>query len=185
MGFKISCWRACYKRYDGANALKYNLEYEPFVIQRVVQKEGNTFVLGAIEDHMLSWSVVGKKSFCQLALTLQEGSDVDWPWIYQLWLRLQGPNSLNRLLGWWWMLVWTQCHQELLGERLVYKLEVFQGSQRTPNLGGVQTFEGMRSKKKQGNLWKWKKEVCNIINTMVVARNNELIFQRLPGHCPT
>jgi len=41
-----------------------------------------------------------------------------------LWLKRQGPNSLNRLLGQWWMSIWTQHYQKLLGRRLVYKLEV-------------------------------------------------------------
>jgi hypothetical protein len=42
--------------------------------------------------------------------------------------------------------------QELLGERLVYGLKVLQGYQKTLHLEGVQTFEGGKSKRKQGNL---------------------------------
>jgi hypothetical protein len=30
-----------------------------------------------------------------------------------------------------------------------------------------------------------KREVLNVINTMAIACSNELIFQRLFGHCPT
>jgi len=36
-------------------------------------------------------------------------------------------NSLNRLLRQWWSSIWTQSHQNLLGKRLVYRLEVFLG----------------------------------------------------------
>jgi hypothetical protein len=42
---------------------------------------------------------------------------------------------------------------------------------------GVQTFKGKKSQRKQKNLWRWEKVVCNVINTMVVAHNNELKFQ--------
>ncbi len=69
-----------------------------------------------------------------------------------------------------------------MGEKLVYELEVFQGYQRTLDLKGVETLEGRRSQKKQGNLGRWDKEVCNIINMIAIAHNKELKFQRLPGH---
>jgi hypothetical protein len=78
--------------------------------------------------------------------------------------------------------VWTQCHQELLGERLVYGLKIFQGYQKTLGPRGVQTLEGERSERKQGNLWRWKREVCNIIDMMAIACSNELEFRRLLGH---
>jgi hypothetical protein len=40
------------------------------------------------------------------------------------------------------------------------------------------------SRKKQGNLWKWKKEMCIVINMMVVVQSNELEFQKLHEHHP-
>jgi len=32
-GFQISCWRTFWKRYDGVDVPKQNLELEPFVAQ--------------------------------------------------------------------------------------------------------------------------------------------------------
>jgi hypothetical protein len=72
-----------------------------------------------------------------------------------------------------------------LGKKLVYELEVLQGYQRALDPRSVYTLEGRRNQKKQGNLQTWEKKVCNIIDMMVVAHNNELVFQRLFGHCPT
>jgi hypothetical protein len=34
---------------------------------------------------------------------------------------------------------------------------------------GVQTLEGRRSQRKQMNLLRWERVVCNVIDTMVVA----------------
>jgi hypothetical protein len=44
--------------YDGVNALKWNLEVEPFVAQWVVQMEENTHGLRVVEDHMPPWGVI-------------------------------------------------------------------------------------------------------------------------------
>jgi hypothetical protein len=43
------------------------------------------------------------KCCCWFTLRFQERRDVSWPWTYLLWLKLQWPNSLNKLLGQWWM----------------------------------------------------------------------------------
>jgi hypothetical protein len=32
-GLQMSCWRVCWKEYDGVDVLKWNLEIEPFVAQ--------------------------------------------------------------------------------------------------------------------------------------------------------
>jgi uncharacterized protein YkuJ len=50
-GFQISHRKACWKGYDGANAMTRNFEVEPFVVQQVVQREENTHELKAVEDH--------------------------------------------------------------------------------------------------------------------------------------
>ncbi len=127
-------------------------------------KGGNTRMLGVVGDWKLLWGVVGNgKCCCQLMLRLKEGRDVDWPF-QQLWWRLQGPNSLNRLLGWRWLSIWSWCCQKLLEKKLVYGLKVLLGYQRILHPKGAQTFEGRKSKKKQGILWKWKMEVCIIID---------------------
>ncbi len=99
-------------------------------------------------------------------------------------MRLQGPNSINRLLQRWWPLVWTQCHRKLLGKRFVYVLKVLLGCQRILNPRGTQTFERGKNQKKWGTLWRWKKKVYIVKDMKAIARNNELKFQRLPEHCP-
>ncbi len=98
-------------------------------------------------------------------------------------MKLQRPNSLNRLLGRWWPSIWTQCHQKLLGETLVYGLEVLMGCQRILYPRGIQTLEGGNSQKKWRTLWRWK-EVYIIRIMMTIARNSELEFQRLLEHHP-
>jgi hypothetical protein len=40
-GFQISCWKACYKQYDGANAPRWSPEIEPFIAQWIIQMEEN------------------------------------------------------------------------------------------------------------------------------------------------
>jgi hypothetical protein len=77
---------------------------EPFVVLWVVQMVEDNTGMGVVEGHIPPWGVVGKEMCCcWLVLKLQEGRDVDQPWTQQLCLRRQGPNSLNRLLGRWWM----------------------------------------------------------------------------------
>jgi hypothetical protein len=49
----MSHQKACWKGYDGVDALKWNLEVEPFVAQWVIQMEENMHKLGVREDHML------------------------------------------------------------------------------------------------------------------------------------
>jgi hypothetical protein len=51
-GPQMSCWKAYWKRYDDANASRWNLEVEPFVARRVIQMEEDTHGLGVIKDHM-------------------------------------------------------------------------------------------------------------------------------------
>jgi hypothetical protein len=68
-GPQVSCRKTCYKRYDGANTPRWNLETKPFIVQWVIQKE-ETLVLRVIENHMPSWDVVGKGKCCQLVLKL-------------------------------------------------------------------------------------------------------------------
>jgi len=99
-------------------------------------------------------------------------------------LRLQGPNSLNRLLGQWWPLVWTRFHQKLLRECLVYVLEVLLGCQRIMDPRGTQTLERRRNKKKWSTLWRWKREVYIVKDMKAIAQNNELESQRLLEHHP-
>jgi hypothetical protein len=65
----ISHQKACWKRYDGANVLRWNFE----------MKE-NTYELKVVKYHMLSLSVVGiERCCCQLVLRLQEGRDINQP----------------------------------------------------------------------------------------------------------
>jgi len=52
-GLQMSHQKACWKGYDGVDALKWNLEVEPFVAQWVIQMEENMHKLGVREDHML------------------------------------------------------------------------------------------------------------------------------------
>jgi hypothetical protein len=52
-GLQISYRKICYKKYDGANAPRWNLEIKPFVAQWVVQMKENMNELRAIGDHML------------------------------------------------------------------------------------------------------------------------------------
>jgi hypothetical protein len=64
----------------GIMVQKCNLEVKPFVARWIVQKEEDTHELGAIEDHMSFWSVVGKgRCRCQLVLRFQERRNVDKP----------------------------------------------------------------------------------------------------------
>jgi hypothetical protein len=56
-GLQISCWRACWKGYDGANAPRWNLEVKPFVAQWIVQMKENMRELGAVGNHMPPWGV--------------------------------------------------------------------------------------------------------------------------------
>jgi hypothetical protein len=58
------------------------------------------------------------------------------------------------------------------------------GYQRTLDPKGVQTLEGRKSQRKQKNLSRWKKKMCNIIYMKPIARNNGLKFQRLFEHHP-
>jgi hypothetical protein len=47
--------------YDGANALRWNFEVEPFIVWWIVQMEEDTCKLGVVKDHMSPWGVIGKK----------------------------------------------------------------------------------------------------------------------------
>ncbi len=60
-GLQIFCWKTCLKRYDSANAPRWNLEIKPFVIQWVVQKEENMPMLWVVKDCMLLWIVAKKE----------------------------------------------------------------------------------------------------------------------------
>jgi hypothetical protein len=51
-GPQMSHRRACWRGYDGANALRWNLKVEPFVVRQVVQIKENMYKLGVVEDHM-------------------------------------------------------------------------------------------------------------------------------------
>jgi len=57
---------------EGVNVPKWNLEDEPFVVQWIIQKEGNTPVLRVVKNHMMPSNVVGKGRCCQLMLRLQQ-----------------------------------------------------------------------------------------------------------------
>ncbi len=78
-GLYVSYQRTC-KKYDGVNTPRWNLEFEPFVGQWVIQREENTLVLAVIENHMSPWNVVGKGKYCyQLVLKFQAWKDIDQP----------------------------------------------------------------------------------------------------------
>ncbi len=80
-GLQISCQKACYRGYDDANVPKWNLEGEPFVVQWIVQKDGDMLMLGMVKDCMSHWGIVGKGRCCYwFALKLQQGKDIGWPW---------------------------------------------------------------------------------------------------------
>jgi hypothetical protein len=71
-----------------------------------------------------------------------------------------------------------------LGKRLIYRLKFLLGYQKTLDPKGVQTLERGKNQKKQKNLSRGKKKICNIIYTMPITRNNGLKFQRLFEHHP-
>jgi hypothetical protein len=50
-GPHVSICKTCQRGYDGANASKWNLEDEQFVVYWVILKDKNTFVLEVVEDH--------------------------------------------------------------------------------------------------------------------------------------
>jgi hypothetical protein len=54
------------------------------------------------------------------------------------------------------------------------RLKVFLGYQRILDLKNTHMLERRKNQRNQRILWRWKKEVCFIINTMVVAQNNML-----------
>jgi len=56
-------------------------------------------------------------------------------------------HFVNKLLGRWWLSIWTQCHQNLLGKKLVYVLEVLLGCRRILNSRGTQTLKKKKVKK--------------------------------------
>ncbi len=55
------------------------------------------------------------------------------------------------------------------------------GYQRIINPRGVQMCEGRKSQTKQEILWRWKKEVCIVIDTMAIAQSNKCHYQKLKG----
>jgi hypothetical protein len=66
--------RTCWKGYDGANILRWNLEVEPFVVWWVVHTKEDMCKLRTEGDQMPLWSVAWKgRCYCQLMLKLQEG----------------------------------------------------------------------------------------------------------------
>ncbi len=74
---QISCQKVCWKKYDGANSLKWNFEVELFIVRWIVQMKEDTYKLKVIEYHMLYLSVVGMERCCRLVLRFQEGRDVN------------------------------------------------------------------------------------------------------------
>jgi hypothetical protein len=48
------------------------------------------------------------------------------------------------------------------------------GYQNILDLKGTHTLERGKSQRNQGILWRWKKEVCIVINILVIAQNNVL-----------
>jgi hypothetical protein len=77
-GLQMSCRKACWKGYDGVDAMRWNLEVELFVALWVVQmeKDMHTWV-GVVENHMPPWSIIGKEMCCWFMLRFQEGKDID------------------------------------------------------------------------------------------------------------
>jgi hypothetical protein len=52
------------------------------------------------------------------------------------------------------------------------------------NPKNTQTFEKMRNQKKEKILWRCKRKVCIVKNTMAIAQSSELKFQWLFEHRP-
>jgi len=74
MGLRYHVGEHVGKGYDGVNFSKSNLEVETFVAWWVVQMEEDMHGLGAVEEHMPLWGVVGKEMcYCRFVLMLQEG----------------------------------------------------------------------------------------------------------------
>ncbi len=117
-----------------------------------------------VEDCMPPWGIVGKQKCCWLVLSLQkEGTLID-----------HKPNNYD------WN--YKGLIFELLGEKHVYGLELLLGYQRTSDPRNIQTLERGRSPRKYGSLWRWKKEVCTVIDTMAIAWNNVLKFWKQLKH---
>jgi hypothetical protein len=57
-GSQMSYWWTWWKRYDGANIPRWNLEVEPFITQWVTQMEEYMHGLGVVKDHMLPWGII-------------------------------------------------------------------------------------------------------------------------------
>jgi hypothetical protein len=47
--------------------------------------------------------------------------------------------------------------------------------------GGIKKNKGIY----EGGRGRWEREVLNVINMIAIVCDNELIFQKLLGHCPT
>jgi hypothetical protein len=77
-GPHVSYQKTCPKRYDGANAPRWNSKVEPFISQWIVQKKDDMHMIQVVEDCMPSWHVTGKwRSYYRLVFKLQEG--IGWP----------------------------------------------------------------------------------------------------------
>jgi hypothetical protein len=95
------------KKYDGVDTLKWNLEVEPFVVRWVVQMKKDTRAKGGRRSHVAMrcyWkrnvllsirAKVWKRKGCWSAINLTS------------MIEMTRPNSLNKLLGRWWMSIWT------------------------------------------------------------------------------
>jgi hypothetical protein len=73
-GSHISYQKTCWKGYDGTNVPRWNLEIEPFIAQRIVEREENTPMLRVVENHKPPRNVVGKgriKTFQIMFLSLE------------------------------------------------------------------------------------------------------------------
>ncbi len=63
-------------------------------------------------------------------------------------------------------------------------LKVFLGYQRIFDRKNIHTFEKGKSQRNQRILWRWK-EVCIVIDTMVVAQNKCVRIQKLFKYHPS
>jgi hypothetical protein len=71
-GLYVSCWKACWRGYDGVKALKWNPKVKPFVDQWVVEKDENLHELEVIKYHKPPLGFAKKGKCCRLVLKLKK-----------------------------------------------------------------------------------------------------------------
>jgi hypothetical protein len=122
-GVQIFCQKICWKWYDGANFSRWNRKVEPSIIWWIVQTEKKKHMQtrGGRKLHVVvkcCWKKVllsthvktSRKKGCWSIINLTNMIET---------IKF---NPLNRLLRQWCLLIWTQCHWKLLGEKLIHIL---------------------------------------------------------------